>query len=301
MPTRRALLLASLTLAGLAAGVPAQAAGSLVDVQIVDRHLGQVLPAYRHRGVPYVAGQPGHRYAVRMVNRTGARVLVVLSVDGINAISGETAAVNQTGYVLAPYASAEITGWRKSMTEAAAFYFTSLADSYAARTDRPDNVGVIGVAIYRERAARPEPRPYEPPWSSSSRESETSRDAARGAGSELAERRAPAAAEPAPSTDAARPSAMPAPESPAAERQRADSIGKLAQKAERLGTGHGEREHAPITHTAFERASNQPNEIVRVRYDSHANLVAMGVIRAARAADRAAAVRALRARSALAH
>jgi hypothetical protein len=110
MPNRRALLLASLTLAGLAAGLPAHAAGSLVDVQIVDRHLGQVLPAYRHRGVPFVAGQPGHRYAVRMVNRTGARVLVVLSVDGINAISGETAAVSQTGYVLAPYASAEITG-----------------------------------------------------------------------------------------------------------------------------------------------------------------------------------------------
>jgi hypothetical protein len=252
MPNRRALLLASLTLAGLAAGLPAHAAGSLVDVQIVDRQLGQVLPAYRHRGVPYVAGQPGHRYAVRMVNRTGARVLVVLSVDGINAISGETAAVSQTGYVLAPYASAEITGWRKSMTEAAAFYFTSLADSYAARTDRPDNVGVIGAAVYRERV-RLEPRGWELPGSSSSRESDAARDAARGAGSDLGDR----------------------PES-----QRADSVGKLAQRAERIGTGHGEREHAPITHTAFERAGSEPNEIVRVRYDSHANLVAMGVIRA---------------------
>ena len=278
MPTRRALLVASLIVTGLVTALPAQAAGGLVDVQIVDRNLGQVLPAYRHRGVPYVAGQPGNRYAVRMVNRTGARVLVVLSVDGINAISGGTAAVNQTGYVLAPYASAEITGWRKSMTEAAAFYFTALADSYAARTDRPDNVGVIGVAIYRERAARPEPRPYEPPWSSSSRESEASRDAARGAGSGLSDRRSAAAAEPAPSTDAARANEVPA--APAAEQQRADASGKLAQRAERLGTGHGEREHSPITHTAFERASSQPNEIVRVRYDSYPNLVASGVIRA---------------------
>ena len=239
-----------------------------------------VLPAHPYRGVPYVAGQPGNRYAVRMVNRTGARVLVVLSVDGINAVSGETAAVNQTGYVLAPYSSAEITGWRKSMTEAAAFYFTSLADSYAARTDRPDNVGVIGAAIYRERVAPPEPRAYAPPWSSSSRESEASRDAARGAGSGLSDSRS-AAAEAAPSTeDRARANAAPAPASPAAEKQRADAVGRLAQRAERLGTGHGEREHAPITHTAFERAGNQPNEVVRVRYDSHANLVAMGVIRA---------------------
>jgi hypothetical protein len=279
MPNRRALLLASLTLAGLAAGLPAHAAGSLVDVQIVDRQLGQVLPAYRHRGVPYVAGQPGHRYAVRMVNRTGARVLVVLSVDGINAISGETAAVSQTGYVLAPYASAEITGWRKSMTEAAAFYFTSLADSYAARTDRPDNVGVIGAAVYRERV-RLEPRGWELPGSSSSRESDAARDAARGAGSGLGDRRAAPSVQPSPSSDTARANAAPVPAAPAAESERADSVGKLAQRAERIGTGHGEREHAPITHTAFERAGSEPNEIVRVRYDSHANLVAMGVIRA---------------------
>jgi hypothetical protein len=60
MPTRR-LLLATLILAGLAVGSPAAAAGNLVDVQIVDRTLGQVLPAWRHHGTPYLAGQPGFR------------------------------------------------------------------------------------------------------------------------------------------------------------------------------------------------------------------------------------------------
>ena len=40
------------------------------------------------------------------------------------------------------------------LNEVAAFYFTQLPDSYAARTDRPDNVGVIGVAVFRE---------YQPP------------------------------------------------------------------------------------------------------------------------------------------
>ena len=47
-------------------------------------------------------------------------------------------------------AGVEIDGWRKSMDEVAAFYFTALPDSYAARTGRPDNVGVIGVALFRE-------------------------------------------------------------------------------------------------------------------------------------------------------
>ena len=37
-----------------------------------------------------------------MTNRTGARVLTVLSVDGVNAITGQTASPNQSGYVLEP-------------------------------------------------------------------------------------------------------------------------------------------------------------------------------------------------------
>jgi hypothetical protein len=45
----------------------------------------------------------------------------------------------------------EIEGWRKSLQDVATFYFTSLGDSYAARTGRPDNVGVIGVALFHER------------------------------------------------------------------------------------------------------------------------------------------------------
>ena len=132
-----------LALALLAASLPVQA-GRLLDLEIVDRATGQTLEAYRHRGRDWVAGDPGERYAVRLVNRTGQRVLVVLSVDGVNAVSGETAAPDQSGYVLEPWERAEIAGWRKSLKEIAQFYFTALPDSYAARTDRPDNVGVIG-------------------------------------------------------------------------------------------------------------------------------------------------------------
>jgi hypothetical protein len=172
-----------------------------------------------------------------MSNRSGQRVLVVLSVDGINAVSGETAATGQTGYVLGPWQTTEITGWRKSMSEAAAFYFTALPDSYAARTDRPDNVGVIGVAVFRER---------EPAVS------QVDRGEAR---ERAAESRAAPAAAP---SDAAK------------------AAGAL--RDERLGTGHGEREYAPTTRTNFERASERPAEIVRLRYDSYENLLAGGIV-----------------------
>jgi hypothetical protein len=69
----------------------------------------------------------------------------------VNVITGQTGTVEQSGYVLNAYETARIEGWRKSMSRTAAFYFTKLPDSYAARTGRPDNVGVIGVALFHER------------------------------------------------------------------------------------------------------------------------------------------------------
>jgi hypothetical protein len=149
----------------LFAGIASATAGTLADVAIVDRSTGERLQTWRHEGRLYVAGRPGNCYGVEMSNRSGGRLLAVLSVDGVNAISGETAAGNQSGYVLDAWQGAEIAGWRKSMDDVAAFYFTRLPDSYAARTGRPDNVGVIGVAVYREYV---EPRAELPlpatPW-----------------------------------------------------------------------------------------------------------------------------------------
>jgi hypothetical protein len=154
---RRSLSPALAAVALLCCALPT-AAQDLVRLELVDRDQGQTLPEYRHRGTGWVAGTPGHRYAVRLTNTTGARVLAVLSVDGVNAVSGETASPGQAGYVLGPWESAEIGGWRKSLDRIAQFVFTDLPDSYAARTGRPDDVGVVGIAVFRERQ-----RPLLPP------------------------------------------------------------------------------------------------------------------------------------------
>jgi hypothetical protein len=110
---------------------------------------------YSFRGSHYVAGRPDERYAIRLSNRTGGRVLAVMSVDGLNVISGQNASWQQSGYVLEPWQSHEITGWRKSQHEVAAFEFTALSTSYAARTGRPEDVGVVGVAVFAERVPPP--------------------------------------------------------------------------------------------------------------------------------------------------
>jgi hypothetical protein len=237
--------------------------GSLVDVSVIDRDTGAALQTVRHDGKLYIAGTPGHRYAVHLYNRSGARVLTVLSVDGVNAITGQNANPSQSGYVLDAYQSLEVDGWRKNMSEIAQFNFTALDNSYAARTGRPDNVGVIGVAVFRERP---------PIW--------------RERDDKLSMQEAPAQ----PSADNA-PAAPVPPSSSAAETARSAGApagamkdGGFAQRPtpkpeESLGTGHGARESSYASYTSFERASSSPDEVGSIWYDSYRNLVARGVIR----------------------
>ena len=147
---RRCLMFFCLSLAV----APAFAAGSLADVQVHDRASGRVLPVYESGGRWFIAGKPGNEYQVTVRNRAGGDLLAVVSVDGVNVVTGETAAASQSGYVIDRGSAMSIKGWRKSLEKVAAFYFTDLGDTYAARTGRPDNIGVIGVALFRRK---PEP------------------------------------------------------------------------------------------------------------------------------------------------
>lgn len=134
-------------------GLQAQAIGRIADVTVIDRNTGATLPVYHSRGEHWVAGAPGARYAIAVRNKLGERVMAVTSVDGINVLNGATASWGQTGYVFGAYANYQITGWRKSNAEVAAFEFAADQDSYAERTSRPNQVGVIGVALFKERMA----------------------------------------------------------------------------------------------------------------------------------------------------
>lgn len=246
----------------------AGAVGNMADVTVYDRAVSRTLPVYQHGGRYYVVGRPGNEYQVRVQNRSGSDMLAIVSVDGVNAVSGETASWSQSGYVLAPGMSYDVRGWRKSLERIAAFYFTEHQNSYAARTGRPDNVGVIGVAVFR-RKPEPEARidqspPREAPYSG-----------ARDDGSYPE----PADSKSASGTASAR-SAESAADSMAGARRQAPS----PQRSPSLGTGHGRSESSRVTYTSFERATSGPEEVIAIHYDSYANLVALGVIRAPRVA-----------------
>jgi hypothetical protein len=111
-----------------------------------------------------VLGSMGERYRIHLVNPTAARVEAVISIDGLDAIDGRPASMGKRGYVLPAFADVTIDGWRTSMDTVAAFRFASVRDSYAARTASDRNVGVIGVAFFRERP--PVIVPAQPPVAS---------------------------------------------------------------------------------------------------------------------------------------
>lgn len=224
----------------------ALAVGRLASVTLVDRDSGAVLPTHYYRGEYWVAGRPGARYAIEIRNATGARLLAVTSVDGVNVLSGATAGWDQSGYVFDAGERYQIDGWRKSNSEVAAFTFTDSTNSYAARTGRPASIGVIGVALFREvtPAYGPPKVAQVPPRAE---DESAARESRAQAGADAAAASAPSVRAPAP---------------PA-----------------KLGTGHGEREYSYVVDTEFRRAQSEPNEVIRIRYDSLENLVALGVIR----------------------
>lgn len=149
----------ALAFIALWAASPAWAHGRIADLSVYDRTEGRRLQVYWHEGRAYVVGRPGNEYRITLRSRQPDEILAVVSVDGVNVITGQSAEPSQSGYVLGPRGGLDIQGWRRNMSETAAFYFTSLGDSYAARTGRPDNVGVIGVALFRKKAPPP-PAPF---------------------------------------------------------------------------------------------------------------------------------------------
>jgi hypothetical protein len=253
----------ALAVATALAATSAAAVGTMGNVDILTRNDGRVLPVYPSGGRNWIVGAPGQEYAIRYCNSTPGRVLVVMSVDGVNVVSGDTASPSQSGYVLNAYECADVQGWRKNMSRTAAFYFTELPDAYATRTGRPENVGVIGVAVFREKQPPIAWRPYKDRIANDAPTAKAAAPAAGGSAQDAQSSAEPARAreQAAGRLEAAPAQAMPAP-APMAK----------------LGTGHGRSEDSPAQMVRFERESATPNETIAIHYDRRENLVAMGIL-----------------------
>ena len=129
-----------------------------VSVEIVtDR--GRVLPVYplRHSSNKgyraYLEAVRGRNYEIRIHNRTGRRVGLVIAVDGRNIISGRKSDLisSEQMYILGPHEHGSFEGWRTSPEKVHRFYFTEAGDSYAGAWGDYSAMGVIAVAVFPEK------------------------------------------------------------------------------------------------------------------------------------------------------
>lgn len=141
---------------GAPSGDGVSVAGGALTVRLLDSS-GRPLPTYDMGARRYVAGNDGDRYILSIQNHTGNRIEAVATVDGLDVIDGRAGSFGKRGYLIQPWSSVEIDGFRQSFDEVAAFRFGAVKDSYAASKGDARNVGVIGVAFFAEAGS-----PY--PW-----------------------------------------------------------------------------------------------------------------------------------------
>ena len=123
-----------------------------VTVSLMDEN-GRPLRAARFDGRTTAVGSDGDRYVVRIDNHSPLRLETVATVDGLDVVDGGEGDFHKRGYVIAPYDTLEIEGFRESEGSVRAFRFGKVSDSYASRTGKDRNVGVVGVALFSERGA----------------------------------------------------------------------------------------------------------------------------------------------------
>lgn len=208
----------------------------------------QPMDVFFNNGKYYLAGNSGDNYEINVCNKqprfpqNSPRKLFIVSVDGLNVVSGEPANYNQSGYVVSNSDCTKIKGWRKNMNEEARFVLTNQSSSYNAKTNNDQrNVGIIGIAVFDEYR-EPQPTPM------------LSEDSSR-------------------TMNSAIPAAPSSAEGATVSPQR-----EIMAKKEKLGTGHGERVTSDARKTEFKKSSNSPSQVITIYYDSYDNLVSKGII-----------------------
>ena len=129
------------------------AVDGMLSVSVRDSS-GDPFEALRAGERTFVIGRVGERYSIVIENRSNHRFEAVATVDGLDVINGRAGSMDNRGYVMMPFATVEIDGFRQSASSVAAFRFGAIGDSYAAQKGAARNVGVIGIAFFGERGDR---------------------------------------------------------------------------------------------------------------------------------------------------
>ena len=189
---------------------------------------GRPLQKFSHQRSVYVAAPEHGNFALHFRNKSSSRILSVSTVDGLSIMNGEPGSVHGKGYVIEPYASFEVPGWRLDNKNVAEFVFGKPEESYARKAGTSVELGIIGVAVFTEKRHKRHPDVI-----ATTKQNFQSRD---------------------------------------------DGPIKVSSGPS-LGTSFGDEQAHHVTDTTFDRKSQEPEEIVAIRYETYDKLVAMGIIR----------------------
>lgn len=242
------ILAAGLTLAlhgPVLAYIPHNSGDVAVEIITDD---GRVLPvhAVRHRDGKayraYLEAVYGKNYGIRIYNRTGKRIGLVIAVDGRNIISGDKSRLQSSEqmYILGPYERSSFDGWRTSTKDIHRFYFTEAGDSYAGAWDDYSAIGVIAVAVFPEKT-------YYRPYRQRRDRLSSGADAAAGA-------------------------ARPAP-APVQEK----SEGNMQDSASQPGTGFGKKQYSRVRLVHFDPMATASSQYF-FKYEWRESLCKRGII-----------------------
>lgn len=293
-PRVLAKLLVTVLAAGLApaAALAGQsAAGSSANGQLVQVRVlveGRSAPLYFAPGRwdrYYFQAFRGRNYALEVRNTSGRRVGVLIAVDGLNVVNGERNSLSpgEAMYVLDPYETAVIRGWRTSLDEVRRFVFVDEERSYAERTGQANgDMGWIRVLAFNESRPVQWWNENRPELRGDRRGDERKPGDRPGAGEMAPLPRAEAQKQgaAAPQTQG---EAVPAPGAEGAIRDRRvaekampDAMLRSETRESSPGTGWGERRVDPVQTTWFVAERHATDHLV-LRYEYESGLRALGI------------------------
>jgi len=112
---------------------------------------GKSVVKYPWRDHVFLEGREGTEYTIRFRNNSSNRVLAVMSVDGLSIMNGEEADLDGMGYVVEPWTTLDVPGWRLDNEAVASFKFGKRGKAYADKKGKGGNVGVIGCAVFKSK------------------------------------------------------------------------------------------------------------------------------------------------------
>jgi hypothetical protein len=115
---------------------------------------GKQIPIYYDRfGNSWVEARKGTKFEIKITNEWWNRCLAIVSVDGLNVINAQHEVPEKSpGYIVNRWSSVTIPGWKINEDQARDFMFVEPNNTYASKIGGdPNNVGVIGLAVYDEK------------------------------------------------------------------------------------------------------------------------------------------------------